>query len=259
LEAADQPGLLGSDDSGFVVAEAGERGAPACADSDREMRQVIVCLGVESVGHQVSEAMHRGCAADGAGRHGEVVAPAQPRDRAGQRCAQRCLDGDLADSLEVAAHRVRLGVVEGDRVGAPCGQKVVGGQGRVRTAVRIVEPDHRVVGFQDSDEVVRPDRSRHSGHVTQQAHFQRSGQHGTGLGRFLKHRQGLLAVVGALSAAGPAEQRDRVVDAAVIPAVRVEKGKLPAEQVHAERRTVSTSMIDGEGAAGPSAIASELA
>jgi hypothetical protein len=59
LEAADQPGLPGNDDGGFVAADAGERGGGVCeppsADPDREMRQVIVCLGVKPVGNQVSE------------------------------------------------------------------------------------------------------------------------------------------------------------------------------------------------------------
>lgn len=57
---------------------------------------------------QVGEAVRSGGAADGAGRHGEVVAPAQPRDRAGQGRAQRSLRGDRAGPLEITAHRVRL-------------------------------------------------------------------------------------------------------------------------------------------------------
>jgi hypothetical protein len=49
LEAADQPGLPVAMDGGLVAAEAGERGGgvgePPSTDPDRELRQMIVCLG----------------------------------------------------------------------------------------------------------------------------------------------------------------------------------------------------------------------
>ena len=86
-----------------------------------------------------------------------------------------------------------------------------------------MEPDQLVIGFQDTDEMVGPDRPGHFGLMAEKADFHRPGQHRVGLDCVLQHRERLPVVVRALTAACPAQQGDRVIETPVgVPAVRVE-------------------------------------
>lgn len=71
---------------------------------------------------------------------------------------------------------------------------------------------------------------------------------------------GLRVVAGALPVAAPARQADRVIEPlAGIPAVGIEQRRPAGQQFEPGREPVSTSITKGDGASGPSNIASEFA